>query len=185
MNLRRHLKPGCPDHIQPNNPEEVPGIPEAPVFCESWKQLFPNETVPEVLSQPCCAQFAVSSERIRNKSLDDYVSYRDWLLDIALEDGIWGLIWEYLWKWLFSGQWEYCPEEASCYCEGYGVCFEKDGYVDYFKFSDQASALEKEIDKLKESVNDTVDIPEARVSPMQVGVQLLRQKMEEIKSKAV
>lgn len=188
MNLRCHQEPGCPDHIHPtaaNNPEDITNIPEAAVIGVSWKQLFPNETVPEVLSQPCCSQFAVSSERIRNVSLDDYVSYREWLLDTVLEDKVSGRVWEYIWQWLFTGQWEYCPEETSCYCEGYGVCFEKDDYADYFKFREEAWALEKEIDKIKESVNNTLDIPEDRISSMQVDVHDLRQKMNEIRSKAI
>lgn len=188
MNLRCHLEPGCPDHIHPtapNEPEDIRNIPEAAVVGVSWKQLFPNETVPEVLSQPCCSQFAVSSERVRNVSLDEYVSYRDWLLDTELGDNLSGRVWEYVWQWLFTGQSEFCPEETSCYCEGYGVCFDPDDYKDYFKFRQEARELEKEIDKLKESANGTLDIPEDRISSMRLDVQNLWRKMAEIKEKVV
>lgn len=188
MNLRCHLEPGCPDHIHPtapNEPEDIRNIPEAAVVGVSWTQLFPNETVPEVLSQPCCSQFAVSSEKIRNVSLDEYISYRDWLLDTELADNLSGRIWEYVWQWLFTGESEFCPEEASCYCEGYGICFDQGDYEDYFKFRKGVWELEKEIDKLKESANGTLDIPEDRISSMMLDVQDLRQKMDEIKEKAV
>lgn len=188
MNLRCHHEPRCPDHIHPTAPIEehdIISIPESAVIGVSWKQLFPNATVPEILSQPCCAQFSVSAERIRNVSLDDYVSYRDWLLDTALEDGVSGRVWEYVWQWLFTGQPVFCPDEISCYCEGYGVCFGRDDYNDYLQFREEVWDLETKIDKLKESANDTLDIPQERISSMEVDVQYLLQKMGEIKAKAV
>jgi hypothetical protein len=66
------------------------------LFGKSWKELFPNATMPEVFSQPYCSQFAVSAEHIRRVSLDEYVWYRNWLLETALEDHVSGRAWEYI-----------------------------------------------------------------------------------------
>ncbi|RMJ22225.1 hypothetical protein PHISP_06906 [Aspergillus sp. HF37] len=183
MNLRCHWEPGCPDHIHPSAgsiTNDITNIPEAAVLAKSWEMLFPNAAVPEVLSQPCCGQFAVSAKHIRRVSLNEYISYRDWLLETPLEDMVSGRVWEYIWQWLFTGQPEFCPEETYCYCEGYGVCFDPSDYRDYFKMRDQTAGILAEIDRLR-SANNTADIPEGRILAMDAEVQRLHQKMDEIK----
>lgn len=76
-----------------------------------------------MLAQPCCAQFALSRDRIRAIPLQRFVAYRDWLLRTPLDDSLSGRIWEYIWQYVFTGQNVYCPIQHVCYCDGFGVCF--------------------------------------------------------------
>lgn len=127
MNLRCTHNPGCPDHIHPNaqsdeDADDIRAIPEAAVFGRAWKELFPNEPVPDVLAQPCCSQFAVSAKRIRATPVQTYVFWRDWVLRTPLHDRLAGRVWEYLWQYIFMGQPVLCPNEHECACQGYGVC---------------------------------------------------------------
>ena len=129
FNTRCHLDPGCPNwlHIdQPRYKYDYVHKPEEPhltstVFHELFGQQVP---IPDSLSQPCCAQFAVSGERIRQRSLLDYIHYRNWLLATTLEDKTSGRLFEYSWQYIFTGNFAYCPSQAQCYCDGYGICFE-------------------------------------------------------------
>lgn len=124
MNLRCSWDPGCPDHIHPHPAEFDPYKPEESVFASSWSQLFPpSHPVPAVLSQPCCAQFAVSRERILARPLAVYVGIRDWLLTTELVDALSGRVLEYIWQVLWTGRVVVCPGERGCYCDGYGICF--------------------------------------------------------------
>jgi len=158
MNLRCHQDPGCPDHIHPvvgNENDDFGMIPEAAVFGSSWKELFPHDPIPRVLSQPCCGQFAVSSDAIRKFPQESYVAYRKWLLGTELDDSVSGRVWEYVWQWLFSGQAEFCPAETACYCDGYGLCFNQKLYTQYFELRDQARALEAKAEELTSAANGT------------------------------
>lgn len=98
--------------------------PEEPHFTfRIWEELFPGERAPPALSQPCCAQFAVSRDAVRRKPQSAYVHYRDWLLNTTLEDEFSGRILEYSWQYIFTGHAEVCPVMHTCYCDGYGICF--------------------------------------------------------------
>lgn len=93
------------------------------MLARAWGELFPDQEIPSVLAQPCCAQFAVSRDRIRSIPRARFVFYRDWLLSTDLSDYIAGRIWEYLWQFIFTGQPVLCVEENVCLCDGYGFCF--------------------------------------------------------------
>ncbi|KAI9738128.1 MAG: hypothetical protein M1818_005557 [Claussenomyces sp. TS43310] len=123
MNLRCNWEPGCPDWMHPGTVKEDINKQEEQMLAKSWVQLFPLDPVPSVLAQPCCAQFAVSADRIRTLPKARYVFYRDWLLRTPLSDYISGRVWEYLWQYVFTGQNVVCPETHICYCDGYGICF--------------------------------------------------------------
>ncbi|KAI9779028.1 MAG: hypothetical protein M1816_003776 [Peltula sp. TS41687] len=129
MNLRCHWEPGCPGHLHPaatatsaaqSNPDlsRLRGI-----VADQWPKLFPADPIPETLSQPCCAQFAVTRAAIRANPRRRYVAFRDWLLHTPLTDYYSGRIWEYLWHFVFTGKTVLCPEEHVCYCDGFGICF--------------------------------------------------------------
>jgi hypothetical protein len=189
MNLRCHQNPGCPDHIHPtvsgdageNN--DLANIPEAAVIGNSWLELFPGEQIPSVLSQPCCGQFAVSAERIRKVELSSYVAYRDWLLDTPLEDSLSGRVWEYVWQFLFTGQWEFCPEETHCYCEGYGICFEGTDYTDYFDLRTESRKFEAEIREFP--ADDETEATKLKLSSLHTSIDAKQKEMSKIKSKAL
>ena len=146
MNLRCHLEPGCPTHVILDTTENDIYIPEAVIMKEAWKQIFPDVNTPAVLSQPCCGQFAVSADRIREIPLSRYVEFRKWLLDTDLDDSLSGRVWEYLWQWIFAGVEEFCPEEHVCYCDGYGVCFGgKDEYDAWFELRSEIRRREAQL----------------------------------------
>ena len=123
MNTRCHWDPGCPEWLHPGSEEANVNKQEQEVFAEAWSELFPTDSLPTVLAQPCCAQFAVSKDRIHALPKIRYEFFRNWLLDTTLSDYLSGRVWEYLWHYLFTGQNTYCPAEHVCYCDGFGICF--------------------------------------------------------------
>ncbi|KAF2086286.1 hypothetical protein K490DRAFT_44657, partial [Saccharata proteae CBS 121410] len=136
MNLRCHREPGCPNHLYPIAKNgSIMDTPEELVYAEAWQELLPYEPVPEVVSQPCCSQLAVSRERIRALPKAQYVHFREWLMYTTLEDRVSGRIWEYLWQYIWAGQAQFCPAEHACYCDAYGICF--GGAAAYQRFGEK------------------------------------------------
>jgi len=123
FNLRCHLDPGCPAHLHPSANITDPHQPEETQIRNVWPIIFPGEPVPDVLSQPCCSQFALSRDRILTIPKSRYEAIRKWLMTTHLPDVITGRIMEYVWQKLWTGQDEYCPVEHVCYCDAYGLCF--------------------------------------------------------------
>ncbi|KAK3077964.1 hypothetical protein LTS18_008796, partial [Coniosporium uncinatum] len=123
MNLRCHWDPGCPVWLQPNSTELELAKQEQQLIGQAWVELFPFDPIPDELSQPCCAQFALSAERIRQVPLGRYVWMRDWMLRTELTDYVSGRVFEYTWQYIFTGRSTVCPSMYQCYCDGYGVCF--------------------------------------------------------------
>lgn len=182
MNMRCHLEPGCPDHIHPSVADDNDGnIPEAVVIGRAWLELFPNaEAPPTVLSQPCCAQFALSRERILNLPLEQYIFFRRWLLDTDLDDRLSGRVWEYVWQYIFAGVDEFCPTESICYCDGYGICFGgEEKYQEWFATRRKS----RELTELKGSLGDDEKATEQKAS-IQVRLTELDLKMSTLKKDA-
>ncbi len=123
VNMRCHWSPGCPEWLHPGNPRESLEKQEEVVLSKSWSELFPSDPLPIALGQACCAQFALSKERVLSIPLSRFVLYRDWIMRTPLSDYMSGRIWEYSWQFLFTGQSIYCPAEHICYCGGFGLCF--------------------------------------------------------------
>lgn len=132
MNLRCHWEPGCPEWLHPGVAEPVYEKPEEYYLAASWAELFPMQQIPSVLSQPCCAQFAVSKERLLALPKERYVFLRDWILHTDLSDYLSGRIFEYAWQYLFAGTPVHCPSMSACYCDGYGMCFGDAEKFDYY-----------------------------------------------------
>lgn len=146
MNLRCGWGPGCPDWMHPGALEENSQKQEETMLARSWGEIFPDDPIPDVLAQPCCAQFAVSRERILAIPKARFVFYRDWVLRTELSDYISGRVWEYLWHVVFTGENVVCPAEHICYCDGYGLCFDgKEGYREFRDLGSQKSDLEQEL----------------------------------------
>jgi hypothetical protein len=127
FNSRCHHDPGCPDWLHLDRPEAewdlIKKNEERYFTSKVWRELHPFGPLPTAISQPCCAQFAVSRERILAQPRSEYVRYRNWLLWTSLEDEISGRIMEYTWQYIFTGQSEFCPPQHECYCDGYGICY--------------------------------------------------------------
>jgi hypothetical protein len=184
MNLRCHLDPGCPHHIHPyvgKDSDDILTVPEAAVIGKAWGQLFPENPVPSVLSQPRCAQFAVSAEQIRKVPLERYLEYRKWLVATEFDDRLSGRVWEYVWQWLFTGQAELCPIETTCYCEGYGICFDPSEYQLYFEIRDEARKLEGEAQELEPNEGEATTYD--RITELKRKIDELHGRMSEIKAK--
>lgn len=123
VNMRCHWSPGCPEWLHPGDPQESLEKQEEVVLSRCWSELFPSQPLPAALGQACCAQFAVSKQRVLSIPLSRFIFYRDWIARTPLSDYISGRIWEYSWHFLFTGQSIYCPAEHTCYCGGFGLCF--------------------------------------------------------------
>lgn len=127
FNARCHHDSGCPNWLHIDRPKSqwdmVKKKEEPHLTSQVWHQLHPKDPIPAALSQPCCAQFAVSGQRIRTRPVSDYLQYRQWLLDTDLSDEFSGRILEYNWQYIFTGQGEFCPPQHECYCDGFGICF--------------------------------------------------------------
>jgi hypothetical protein len=128
--------------LHPANPVQSLNHPEEVFWPKAWEELFPSDPIPHTVSQSCCAQFAVSKDRIRALSLERYEHFRNWLIKTDMEDRISGRIWEYLWQILFQGENEYCPPQHVCLCDGYGVCFgSESGYDSWMNKTLEAKDL--------------------------------------------
>lgn len=137
FNSRCHLDPGCPDWLHVDRPKWRWDLVHKPEEPKLTSQLFhdlhgADVPIPEAISQPCCAQFAVSRDRIIQRPRDFYVRYRDWILRTDLADKDSGRLLEYSWQYIFTGNFEFCPNTHQCYCDGYGICFEGDAGLDHW-----------------------------------------------------
>lgn len=152
MNLRCHWSPGCPEWLHPVSTQELLGKQEETVLSKCWSELFPLEPMPIFLAQPCCAQFALSKERLLAIPLSQFVFYRDWILRTPLSDYISGRIWEYSWQFIFTGQNSYCPAEHTCYCDGFGICFGgRARYQDFLRLRDAKQEFEAELEDWRDN----------------------------------
>lgn len=148
VNTRCNHGPGCPDWMHPGAVEEDETKQEEVMLARAWSELFPDEPVPPVLAQPCCAQFAVSRERIQAIPRPRFIFYRDWLLQTDLSDYIAGRIWEYLWQYVFTGKPVVCVEENVCLCDGYGFCFGGSSeYQQYLQLVAEKKELQDELEQ--------------------------------------
>ena len=120
VNLRCHLEPGCPFSVFPLSPSEI-DIKVHDVrsyFVDIYKELFnvSREQVPEQIGSVCCAQFALSRDRIRQRPKADYIRMREWALHTQLDTFGVGWVFEKLWHIVFGEeplQWVY----GQCYIE--------------------------------------------------------------------
>ena len=151
MNLRCNWDPGCPEWLHPGAVDTKKDRKEEPLLAQAWTELFPLRPVPEVLAQPCCAQFALSRERIQAIPLETFEFYRNWLLNTKLTDYFSGRIFEYMWQAIFTGKSSHCPEMHVCYCDGYGICFGgKQQLDDWYKTRFQMRQKQDSLNRWKE-----------------------------------
>ena len=154
MNMRCHWMPGCPEWIHPGQIEEDREKLEQSLMADAWAELFADKPIPAVLAQPCCSQFALSREKIGETPVAKYEHYRDWLLRSEHRDTMSGRIFEYLWQVIFTDQSVFCPNQRTCYCDGYGVCFETDETFDkWFELRWQKKTAEKELGEWQEKAD--------------------------------
>lgn len=150
FNMRCQWDPGCPEWLNPTNLHANLGKQEEVVLSRCWRELFPLDPLPGFLAQACCAQFALSKERILSIPLSRFMFYRNWILMTPLSDYISGRIWEYSWQYIFTGRHANCPAEHICYCDGFGVCFGGETqYRAFLQLRNQSKTLQAELDSLE------------------------------------
>jgi len=146
VNLRCHWEPGCPAHIQLALGTEDINKKEQQYMAAAFAELFPGAIVPEVLAQPCCAQFAVSRSAIHRHPVETYVRQRDWLTRTELDSYTSGRIFEYIWQYLFTSSPVVCPDVEMCYCDTFSVCFPTSrAFMQYMDISDTFRAFRDEL----------------------------------------
>lgn len=119
VNLRCNWNPGCnqkPEtnkHISIETWNEIFNGTSTPVFNFQSGQPAAGNLTSEIGSEspgqqglvietPCCAQFAVTRERIYARPLDDYIKMRRWLMDTEQTDAKSGRVFEFLWHIIFG-----------------------------------------------------------------------------------
>lgn len=188
MPARCNHDPGCPDWIHMDRPEidyEPVKKPEEPMFTKQiWRELHPGAPIPPALSQPCCAQFALSRDRVRQIPRAKFIWYRDWLTNTKLDDAWSGRVFEYMWQYIFTGYTEYCPAMNTCYCDGYGICFGGVHKLEEFEaIVKQRDEKQSELDKLKDGLGKNVDIHE-RLRELQKEIDERNQVIEKLRQEA-
>lgn len=145
INLHCGRKPGCEnallgDSERPQNDE----VDWAKSVVPAWwieHQLQPGP-VPAQVSEPCCAQFAVSKSRVLARSLDFWKKYRRPLeSDVKEMQAIYGKAWnlhsmgtvyEYIWHVVMGQDAVSCPAEDTCRDVFFSGAIECDQYTDYY-----------------------------------------------------
>ncbi|KAJ4365202.1 hypothetical protein N0V83_008820 [Neocucurbitaria cava] len=89
---------------------------------KAWVGIFGNITVPEQLSTPPCAEFAVSKAQVQKRGVEEYLKCWQWLNRTIMDDDSAGLVFAYLWHVIFGRDAVFCPQEKQCECEVYGKC---------------------------------------------------------------
>lgn len=67
------------------------------IFRRVFEELLPDYPVPEEIGVSCFAQFAVTKGVIRQRPKEDFIRFRDWLLETPLQDELSGRFFEYSW----------------------------------------------------------------------------------------
>lgn len=128
VNLRCHWNPGCEDGPQTGAKASLPpgiwndvfrhtstpprwlaeqiSITQEPLSSKPDKADFSEDRINTdalpYIGVPCCSQFAVSSTAVKQRGKDDYVAFRQWLLDTPLTSATSGSAFEYLWHIIFG-----------------------------------------------------------------------------------
>ncbi|MCJ1268595.1 hypothetical protein MMC22_008483 [Lobaria immixta] len=116
VNLRCNWNPGCIEahrdnaHVTPEVWQEVfAGTSTSIISPNSSSTSSPSPKSQELRHQApaqvgaaCCAQFAVSRERVLQRPLSDYEQIRQWIIDTEKSDAKSGRVMEFLWHVIFG-----------------------------------------------------------------------------------
>ncbi|KAK4136430.1 hypothetical protein BT67DRAFT_178524 [Trichocladium antarcticum] len=128
-NLRCVWALGCPVEIHPHARASDAGpaagrraVTTEEIYKQAFEELMPGVAVPQEVGVSCCSQFAVSRAAVRARPRQDYVRWREWLLETPLADDLSGRVFEYMWHIMFGKDAVFCPSAGECYCKLYGLC---------------------------------------------------------------
>lgn len=72
-------------------------------YQQSHRQTRSPSSPPiEKVGAACCAQFAVSRDRVLQRPLSDYEQFRQWVVDTKMDDAKSGRVMEFLWHVIFG-----------------------------------------------------------------------------------
>lgn len=110
VNLRCNWNPGCKEghrrnkHVTEQVWQEVfsetstPPLNTTSVDTHTQKPL----RMPELIGAACCAQFAVSRDQVLQRPREDYIKFRQWVIDTDKSDASSGRTMEFLWHIIFG-----------------------------------------------------------------------------------
>ena len=158
MSLSTSWLYACPNWINTSitldSPKYTTLKREEPFVATAFTENFPGDPVPEIISGPCCSQFAVTRDAIRKVSKEQYASHITWLLGTSLDDDLSGRMWEHWWHYIFLGRTVDCPIEHKALCVGFHICFQdQSSYDDYkklLKLKGEAEGKRKDMKKAKQ-----------------------------------
>ncbi|KAJ5214962.1 hypothetical protein N7468_010641, partial [Penicillium chermesinum] len=121
LNLRCSLFPGCPTHVHPHAPTQI-DIDNHDVrsyFTQVYVDILGGslEDVPQEIGGVCCAQFALSRARIRQRPKSDYVRMLRWVNETSVP-----LMDSHGVGWVFETLWHVVFGEEACRCDNFGWC---------------------------------------------------------------
>ncbi|KAI9675114.1 MAG: hypothetical protein M1817_001522 [Caeruleum heppii] len=124
VNIRCVWVLGCPEEIHPLKADSAisEDADTERAFQHAFLELFPGKPVPDAVGVSCCAQFAVSRDKLLERPKEDYEFWRRWLLETPIEDSVSGRIMEYSWHMFMGRPPIHCPDAAACYCNVFGLC---------------------------------------------------------------
>ncbi|KAI1869030.1 uncharacterized protein JN550_006017 [Neoarthrinium moseri] len=107
VNLRCVWVIGCPSEIRPvedelNKDDSRPMTKD--IYKQAFEELLPELPMPAIVAVSCCSQFAVTREAVQKRPREDYLRFRQWLLETPLGDDRSGRVFEFAWHSEFS-----CP----------------------------------------------------------------------------
>lgn len=100
VNMRCAWQVGCPAEIRPHEDDAKDDgvqVSAKSIYKKKFQELLPELPVPAVVAVSCCSQFGVTRETIRRRPKEDYIRYRQWLIDTKLEDALSGRMLEFSW----------------------------------------------------------------------------------------
>lgn len=171
----------CPEATRTNVTYENGYDPihtEEPFMAQAFQANFPGDEVPDILSAPCCSQFAVSREAVRSNEREQYQRHIDWLRKSELTDHLLGRLWEHLWQFLFLGMAVDCPDEYRTMCRQYHICFESaEEMHSWYTLSDSLQRVEEEMsrERLGDGAKET----------WKVNLETQRVMLDETRGKAI
>lgn len=125
VNLRCIENPGCPNEIQLNRKYPDNDRKAELAYPYVYGQFF-NMTVERVREEipvvgtPCCAQFAVTRERVLKRPKQEYARYITLLEESTYDDHTLGGVLEFMWHILFGADPVNCEDHKKCWAEVYG-----------------------------------------------------------------
>ena len=110
VNLRCNWNPGCEERHRLNKHITPQIWYDLFAGTSSFKTSTANDSslqdspmsAPALVGAACCAQFAVSRDRVRQRPLSDYQWFRQWVVDTTLNDAKSGRVMEYMWHIIFG-----------------------------------------------------------------------------------